>query len=88
MNQSPPKYSRAKMAFRIVKSKHRLFLFYDLPSFPPTREEVERYVEQCAQNGIGCIIPRLPKDLAPSAELLTQLVDFYETLTAVAIKRT
>ena len=33
MNQSPPKYSRAKMAFRTLKSKHRLFLFYDIPSF-------------------------------------------------------
>ena len=41
MNPRPPKYSRAKMAFRTLKSKHRLFLFYDIPSFPPSREEVE-----------------------------------------------
>ena len=87
MNQSPPKYSRAKMAFHTVKSKHRLFLIYDLPTFPPTKESVEKYVEKCAQNGIGCIIPRLPKGLAPSAELLTQIVEFYDVLTAAAVKR-
>ena len=87
MNPRPPKYSRAKMAFRIVKSKHRLFLFYDIPSFPPSREDVERYVEKCAQNGIGCIIPRLPKGLTPSAELLTEIVAFYEILTAAAVRK-
>ena len=87
MQSRPPKYNRAKNAFRTVKSKHRLFLFYDIPSFPPTREEVERYVEQCAQNGIGCIIPRLPKDTAPSPDLLTQVADFYEVLTAIAAKK-
>lgn len=87
MNPRPPKYSRAKMAFRTLKSKHRLFLFYDIPSFPPSREEVESYVERCAQNGIGCIIPRLPKGLTPSADLLTQLAEFYEMLTAAAIKK-
>ncbi|MBQ4112194.1 MAG: hypothetical protein IJD38_05295 [Clostridia bacterium] len=87
MNQRPPKYSRAKKAFRTVKSKHRLFLFYDIPSFPPAREEVERYVDKCAQNGIGCIIPRLPRDLNPSAELLSQIAEFYELLTSIAIKK-
>ncbi len=87
MNQRPPKYSRAKMSFRSVKSKHRLFLFYDLTQFPTTREAVEKYVDKCAQNGIGCIIPRLPRGLTPSAELLSQLIDFYETLTAAAVKK-
>ena len=48
MNQRPPKYSRAKMAFHTVKSKHRLFLYYDLPSFPLPKESVEKYVETCA----------------------------------------
>ena len=69
MNQSPPKYSRAKMAFHSVKSKHRLFLIYDLPTFPLPKESVEKYVETCAQNGIGCIIPRLPKGLTPNRQL-------------------
>ena len=46
---------------------------------------MEKYVEKCAQNGIGCIIPRLPKDLAPSAELLTQIMEFYDVLTAAAM---
>ena len=87
MNQRPPKYSRARAAFRTVKSKHRLFLFYDVPSFPPAREEVERYVEQCARNSIGCIIPRLPADLTPSADLLPQIVAFYEVLAATAAKK-
>ena len=87
MNQRPPKYSRAKMAFHTVKSKHRLFLIYDLPTFPPTKESVEKYVEKCAQNGIGCIIPRLPRDLAPSGDLLSQIVEFYEVLTATAVKK-
>ena len=87
MNQRPPKYSRAKMSFHSVKSKHRLFLFYDLPEFPTTREAVEKYVDKCVLNGVGCIIPRLPQGLTPSAELLAQLVDFYEILTAVAIKK-
>ena len=45
MNPRPPKYSRAKMAFRTLKSKHRLFLYYDLPSFPIPKETVEKYVE-------------------------------------------
>ncbi len=87
MNQRPPKYSRAKMAFRTVKSKHRLFLFYDLPDFPIAKESVEKYVEKCAQNGIGCIIPRLPRDLAPSGDLLARISEFYEVLTAAAIKK-
>lgn len=87
MNTRPPKYSRAKSAFRFVKSKHRLFLFYDLETFPPSRESVEKYVEKCSKNGIGCIIPRMPRDLSPSAELLPLIVDFYETLTAIAVKK-
>ena len=87
MNQRPPKYSRARKAFRTVKSKHRLFLFYDIPAFPPTYEEVEVYVDQCAQNGIGCIIPRLPKDLPPTADLLTHVAEFYEMLTSIAIRK-
>lgn len=87
MNQRPPKYSRAKMAFHTVKSKHRLFLIYDLPAFPLAKESVEKYVDKCAKNGIGCIIPRLPQGLTPSAELLAQIVEFYETLTAAAVKR-
>ncbi len=87
MNQRPPKYSRAKSAFRSVKGKHRLFLFYDMTAFPPPREEVERYVGLCAQNGIGCIIPRLPQDLTPSGGLLEQIVEFYDLLTAIAAKR-
>ena len=86
MNQRPPKYSRAKMAFHTVKSKHRLFLYYDLPSFPLPKESVEKYVETCAKNGVGCIIPRLPRNLTPSPELLAQLVDFYETLAAAAMR--
>ena len=87
MNQSPPKYSRAKLAFRTTKSKHRLFLFYDLPTFPPAKEEMERYMENCAKNGIGCVIPRMPRDLKPSGELLCQIADFYETLTAIAVRK-
>ena len=87
MNQRPPKYSRAKTAFRRVKSKHRLFLFYDLPTLPVPRESVETYVALCAQNGIGCIIPHLPKDLEPSAEVLEQIRDFYEMLVAEIEKR-
>ena len=87
MHSRPPKYSRAKKAFRTVKSKHRLFLFYDVPTFPPDLEDVEHYVEHCAQNGIGCIIPRLPKEVVPSAELLEQVSEFYEVLTAIAIKK-
>ncbi|MBQ9151175.1 MAG: hypothetical protein IJX72_02905, partial [Clostridia bacterium] len=87
MNQRPPKYSRAKTAFRRVKSKHRLFLFYDLSTFPPTRESVEKYVERSSKNGIGCIIPRLPRDLEPSAEVLEQIRDFYEVLVSAAEKR-
>ena len=87
MHSRPPKYNRAKNAFRTVKSKHRLFLFYDIPSFPPAREDVELYVEQCAQNGIGCIIPRLPKGITPSADLLAQVADFYEVLAVIATKK-
>ena len=87
MNQSPPKYSRAKTAFRSVKSKHRLFLVYDLPSFPLPKEAVEKYVEKCAKNGIGCIVPRLPRGITPSSELLTRVVAFYEILTTAAAKR-
>ena len=87
MNQRPPKYSRAKKAFRSVKSKHRLFLFYDLPSFPPVPESVEKYMDKCAQNGIGCVIPRLPQGLTPSAELLTKIVEFYEYLVTIATKK-
>ncbi|MBR5124313.1 MAG: hypothetical protein IKU90_04205, partial [Clostridia bacterium] len=87
MNQSPPKYSRAKAAFRSVKSKHRLFLFYDITSFPPSRESMEAYVGNCSQNGIGCIIPRLPQNLTPSAELLQQIVAFYEEFVAIAAKQ-
>lgn len=87
MNQRPPKYHRAKTAFRSVKSKHRLFLIYDMTSFPPPREAVEKYVEKCAHNGIGCIIPRLPRELEPHAELLPRLAGFYEMLIAIAAKK-
>ena len=87
MNQRPPKYRRAKAAFRRVKSKHRLFLFYDLQAFPPSRESVEAYVEKCAQNGIGCLIPCLPATLSPSAEALEQVRVFYEILIHEAEKR-
>ena len=87
MNQRPPKYSRAKKAFRSVKSKHRLFLFYDIPTFPPTADMLESYMDTCAQNGIGCVIPRLPKDLTPSGELFAQIVDFYEMLVVTAAKK-
>ncbi len=87
MNQSPPKYSRAKAAFHQVKSKHRLSLFYDLPCFPIERKRVENYVNRCAGNGIGCIIPCLPPELEPSPELLEQVRDLYEILIAVAGKR-
>ncbi len=87
MNQRPPKYSRAKAAFRQVKSKHRLFLFYDLQAFPPSRESVEAYVEKCAQNGIGCLIPCLPAALTPSAEIPEQVRAFYEVLIQESEKR-
>ena len=87
MNQLPLKYSRAKMAFRNLKSKHRLFLVYDLPTFPIPKESVEKYVEKCVQNGIACIVPRLPRGIQPSAELLPQVVEFYEVLTAAAVKK-
>lgn len=87
MNQRPPKYRRAKAAFRRVKSKHRLFLFYDLQSLPPSRESVETYVEKCAQNGIGCLIPCLPASLTPSAEALEQIRSFYHMLVSEAEKR-
>ena len=87
MNQRPPKYRRAKAAFKQVKSKHRLSLFYDLQAFPPSRESVEAYVEKCAQNGIGCIIPHLPSSVPPSAEVLEQIREFYIILIAEAEKR-
>ena len=87
MNQRPPKYRRAKAAFRQVKSKHRLFLFYDLQAFPPSRESVEAYVEKCAQNGIGCLIPCLPAALTPSAEIPEQVRAFYEVLIQESEKR-
>ena len=87
MNQRPPKYSRAKMAFHQVKSKHRLYLFYDLPTFPIDRYRVERYVSRCVGNGIGCIIPRLPANLEPSAEVMEHLRSLYEMLIAEAGKR-
>ena len=87
MNQRPPKYRRAKAAFRQVKSKHRLFLFYDLQAFPPSRESVEAYVEKCAQNGIGCLIPCLPATLTPSAEIPEQVRAFYEVLIQESEKR-
>ena len=86
MNQRPPKYSRAKAAFHQVKSKHRLYLFYDLPFFPINREQVEKYVSRCVGNGIGCIIPCLPKDLKPSAEVLEHTRDMYEMLIGAAGK--
>ena len=86
MNQRPPNYQRAKSAFQSVKSKHRLFLIYDLPSFPPTGEEILQYMESAANNGIGCVIPRLPTNLPPSAELLDQVAAFYETFIATAEK--
>lgn len=86
MNQRPPNYQRAKSAFQSVKSKHRLFLIYDLPSFPPTGEEILQYMANAANNGIGCVIPRLPTDLPPSAELLEQIAAFYKTFIAVAEK--
>ena len=87
MNQRPPKYSRAKAAFHQVKTKHRLYLFYDLPTFPIERDRVEKYVSRCAGNGIGCIIPCLPPDLEPSPEVIEHLRSLYEMLIAEAGKR-
>ena len=84
MNQRPPKYRRAKAAFRRVKSKHRLFLFYDLPEFPISPETVEKFVIKSAQNGIGCIIPCLPSSTTPSGDIPEQMRIFYEHLIAVA----
>lgn len=86
MNQRPPKYQRAKLAFQSVKSKHRLFLIYDLPAFPPAGDEILQYMESASHNGIGCVIPRLPADLVPSAELLDQVSSFYETFVTAAEK--
>lgn len=89
MNQNSPHntYRRAKRSFRSVKSKHRLFLIYDLPTFPPSRASMEKYMDTCRQNGIGCIIPRLPKGLTPSAELFAAILDFYDLLTTMATKK-
>ena len=87
MNQRPPKYRRAKTSFRRVKSKHRLFLFYDMPTFPPTETEVEQYVDHCAENGIVCIIPSLPSDLKPSEQTFEDLREFYEILVYAATRR-
>ena len=86
MNQRPPKYRRAKTAFHSVKSKHRLFLFYDLPSLPISPEAVEKYISKCSQNGIGCVIPYLPVSLQPSAEAWEDIKDFYESLVVAAEK--
>ena len=86
MNPRPPKYKRAKTAFKAVKSKHRLFLIYDLPSFPPTGEEIIQYMENAAKNGIGCVFPRLPSDLPPSPELIPELARFLEAFISVADK--
>ena len=86
MNQRPPKYQRAKRAFKTIKSKHCLFLLYDLTSFPPTGEEILQYMENASRNGIGCVIPHLPEDLPASAELIPQLASFYETFITAADK--
>lgn len=87
MEQRPSKYNRAKRAFRHWKSKHRLMVFYDIPSLPATREDVEICLERCARNGIVGIIPRLPQNTEPSPALLTQVADLYELLIAEAEKR-
>lgn len=87
MNQRPPKYRRAKAAFHSVKSKHRLFLFYDMETFPPAESAVEQFVNRCAENGIGCIFPRLPAGLIPSAEVFEGLRDFYEVLVLAATRK-
>lgn len=86
MNQRPPKYSRAKAAFHRVKSKHRLFLFYDLPSFPMEADTVDKFIATCSRNGVGCVIPHLPTSLSPSAEVWEQIRDFYEILVTAADK--
>ena len=73
----PSKYQRARYAFRAIKSKHRLLLFCDLTEFPPQKETVEACVERCARGGVSCIIPRLPRGLTPSPDLIGQVAAMY-----------
>lgn len=77
-------YRRAHTAFRRVRSKHRLTVIRDLTAFPPGREEIEDCVASCAANGVACVIPRLPRGLSPSAELLDGVRDMYAAFTTAA----
>ena len=87
MNHRSLKYLRAKAAFHTVKSKHRLFMLYDLATFPPEPSAVEAYVDTCAKNGFGCIIPCLPQDLEPNERTIFELADFYELLVTCAKRK-
>jgi hypothetical protein len=73
----PSKYQRARYAFRTIKSKHRLLVFCDLTEFPPSRETVDTCMERCARGGISCVVPRLPRDLTPSPDLIGQVSAMY-----------
>lgn len=82
MKQRSSKYRHVAKAFLKVKSKHRMTVFMNMTHFPPTREEADHFVEQCARAGVVCVIPRLPTDSVPSAQLFWQIKAMYTTLLA------
>lgn len=86
MKRQSAKYRKAKLDFRLTRSRHRLSVFRDLPTFPPTAEEIETCVETCADMGIACVVPRLPTDLKPCAELIPQIAAMYAQFAACAGK--
>ncbi len=77
MSMHSSKYRHARSAFRRVKSKHRLYVFYDMQHFPPTQQEVEDFVGSCLHNGVANIIPRLPRTLSPGPEVLELVKKMY-----------
>lgn len=79
-------YRRARAAFRHVKSNYQLVVFRDLSAFPPTQQEIDCCVRDCAANGIACVIPYLPQGLTPSPELLDGIRDMYAAFSASAAR--
>ena len=83
MRHHTEKYRHDRNAFRTIKNKHRMTVFYPMTEFPPTREQIRACVTECLHHGISCVIPELPAGLTPGRELMDGIRAMYADFARV-----
>ena len=83
MRHHTEKYRHDRNAFRTIKNKHRMTVFYPMTEFPPTREQIRACVTDCQHHGISCVIPELPAGLTPGRKLMDDIRTMYADFARV-----